>query len=83
MRHVRWEYCSTWDMESLQRLGRAGWELTAALGTPDRPTFYLKRPMEGWRDRVTRLQRTAVYQARGLDPADPADPHSPKSGGAQ
>ncbi len=78
---VRWEYCSARDFESVQRLGQLGWELISALGSPEQPTFYLKRPVEAWRDRVTRLQRNQVFEARGLDPADPADPYVQEQGG--
>jgi hypothetical protein len=32
---------------NLDKLGAQGWELTAVLGTPSEPVYYLKRPRNG------------------------------------
>ncbi|MBA3518247.1 MAG: hypothetical protein H0T75_11545, partial [Rhizobiales bacterium] len=62
-----WEYRTVPvdDGPDLDALGRAGWELIAALAPAGVPTLYFKRPAPDLRTRVTLDQRAAVIAAGG------------------
>ena len=62
-----WEYRTVPvdDGPDLDALGRAGWELIAALAPAGVPTLYFKRPTPDLRTRVTLDQRAAVTAAGG------------------
>jgi hypothetical protein len=66
-----WEYLvlAESERERLAELGRAGWELVAAIGSGDDGRLYLKRPGLDFRQRVTLDQRGAFYRELGLDEA--------------
>jgi hypothetical protein len=59
--HVTWEYTSVHlDIDHLNELGAAGWELVAVSGAQ----AILKRPRPDLREIVTADQRQHVYAAR-------------------
>ena len=64
---VTWEYRTVPvdDGPDLDALGRAGWELIAALAPAGVPALYFKRPAPDLRTRVTLDQRAAVIAAGG------------------
>ena len=68
---TRWEYRQSRDFAELTALGQAGWELVAALPAiaAAATIFYLKRPVPGWRERITGEQKQRYYGQQGITPA--------------
>jgi len=68
---THWEYRQSRDFADLTVLGQAGWELVAALPATASAatTFYLKRPVPGWRERITGEQKQHYYEQQGITPA--------------
>ncbi len=64
-----WEYRieSSIPVETLNELGRNGWELVAT-DDPEETGFVFKRPAQSFVERVTLEQRARYYKSRGLDP---------------
>jgi hypothetical protein len=68
-----WEYLKTSDDSRLDELGRQGWELVAALSTHiGNATFYFKRPVPDFRERVTEDQKRRHYAHLGIAPGEKA-----------
>jgi hypothetical protein len=65
--NTRWQHLEVPGptAEHLTALGRAGWEIVAAVATDDGSVCYLKRPALSFRDRVTLDQQRHYYEAVG------------------
>ena len=76
-----WEYRTVDGLDpafDLDVLGREGWELVAAVAGTDGEdrVLYFKRPMPGFRERVTVGQERRVYGAAGLALPDVEGPQA-------
>ena len=62
-----WEYMilERSELERLHELGRDGWELVAVTKTDDGAELYLKRPLPGFRERITLEQRSSYVEESG------------------
>ncbi|MEH7011739.1 hypothetical protein V7087_13170 [Neobacillus niacini] len=59
---MKWEYLFTNEEENISRLGGEGWELVTVIPHITGLTFYLKRPVRSFVDRLTREQKEEVYK---------------------
>ncbi len=73
-----WEYRMVEAHPGLElgALGRDGWELVAALPVGGVPTLFFKRPLPGFRERVTLDQKREVYARFGLALPDVEGPQA-------
>ncbi|TDL64731.1 hypothetical protein E2R56_25530 [Rhodococcus qingshengii] len=59
---MKWEYLFTNEKENISRLGGEGWELVTVIQHITGLTFYLKRPVRSFVDRLTLEQKEEVYK---------------------
>ena len=77
--HQTWEYLTVdggMPSAELAALGQEGWELAGIAAGEGTPTFYFKRPTQGFRERVTLDQKRAVYARAGLALPDVEGPQA-------
>ena len=54
---MKWEYKVSKSEDDLQSLGNQGWELVSVVNVSDQVTFYFKKPLPSFNERVTKQQR--------------------------
>ncbi|MFJ5759067.1 hypothetical protein ACIQAA_07975 [Neobacillus sp. NPDC093182] len=59
---MKWEYLFTNEDKNISKLGEEGWELVTVIQHISGLTFYLKRPVRSFVDRLTQEQKEEVYK---------------------